>query len=63
GVIGVVFGIAVVLFLSLFGINATPSIPTVFISFLIAMGVGMAGGFIPARNAAKIPAVEAMRND
>ena len=63
GVLGVLFGIVVVLLLSVFGINATPSIPTVLISFIIAMSVGMAGGFIPARNAAKIPAVEAMRND
>lgn len=63
GVMGVLFGIAVVLLLGVFGINATPSIPTVLISFMIAMGVGMAGGFIPARNAAKIPAVEAMRYD
>ena len=63
GVLGVLFGIIVVLLLSVFGINATPSIPTVLISFIIAMSVGMAGGFIPARNAAKIPAVEAMRND
>ncbi|MDD2655410.1 MAG: ABC transporter permease [Candidatus ainarchaeum sp.] len=63
GVMGVLFGIMVVLLLSVFGINATPSIPTVLISFMIAMSVGMAGGFIPARNAAKIPAVEAMRND
>ncbi|MCX6768448.1 MAG: FtsX-like permease family protein [Candidatus Micrarchaeota archaeon] len=63
GVLGVLFGIMVVLLLSVFGINATPSIPTVLISFIIAMSVGMAGGFIPARNAAKIPAVEAMRND
>jgi len=63
GVMGVIFGIMVVLLLGVFGINATPSIPTVLISFIIAMSVGMAGGFIPARNAAKIPAVEAMRND
>lgn len=63
GVIGVIFGIIVVLFLSIFDINATPSIPTVLISFIIAMSVGMLGGYIPARNAAKIPAVEAMRND
>lgn len=63
GVIGVIFGIMVVLLLSVFGINATPSLPTVLISFIIAMGVGMLGGYIPARNAAKIPAVEAMRND
>ena len=63
GVLGVLFGIMVVLLLGVFGINATPSIPTVLISFIIAMGVGMLGGFIPARNAAKIPAVEAMRND
>lgn len=63
GVIGVIFGIMVVLFLSIFDINATPSIPTVLISFVIAMSVGMLGGYIPARNAAKIPAVEAMRND
>lgn len=63
GVLGVLFGIMVVLLLSVFGINATPSILTVLISFIIAMSVGMAGGFIPARNAAKIPAVEAMRND
>ncbi|MEW5996576.1 MAG: ABC transporter permease [Candidatus Micrarchaeota archaeon] len=63
GVIGVIFGISVVLLLGIFGINATPSTPTVLISFIIAMGVGMLGGFIPARNAAKIPAVEAMRYD
>ena len=63
GVLGVLFGIMVVLLLGVFGINATPSIPTVLISFIIALGVGMLGGFIPARNAAKIPAVEAMRND
>jgi len=63
GIIGVAFGILVVIMLGLFGINATPSIPTVLISFVIAMSVGMAGGFVPARNAARIPAVEAMRSD
>ncbi len=63
GVLGVAFGIFVVLILGFFGVHAAPSLPTMLISFLIAMGVGMAGGSIPARNAAKIPAVEAMRYD
>jgi putative ABC transport system permease protein len=63
GAMGVLFGIGVVSLMGLFGIYAAPSLPTIFISFMIAMGVGMAGGFIPARNAAKIPAVEAMRYD
>lgn len=63
GVIGVIAGLIVVVLLSFFGVNATPSIPTVLISFIIAMGVGMLGGSIPARNAARIPAVEAMRYD
>lgn len=63
GVLGVVVGIGLVLLLGFFGINAAPSLPTIIISFLIAMAVGMLGGAIPARNAAKIPAVEAMRYD
>jgi putative ABC transport system permease protein len=62
GIFGIIFGILVVFLLGFFGIYAAPSILTILVSFLIAMGVGMAGGTIPAKNAARIPAVEAMRN-
>ncbi len=61
GVIGVIVGILVVFLLGFFGIHTAPSPSTILVSFAIAMGVGMLGGLIPARNAAKIPAVEAMR--
>jgi len=61
GVIGVVVGIAAVPIVAQFGLNAKVSPPWVVIAFMFAAAVGVVFGLLPARKAAALTPVEALR--
>jgi len=61
GVIGVVAGIAAVPVVATFGLNAKVSPPWVAIAFCFAAAVGVVFGLLPARKAAALTPVEALR--
>lgn len=63
GIIGLVLGFLVIQIIPYFGVNPYLAPEVAIGVVLFAMGVGMVAGFIPARSAAKIPAVEALRYD
>jgi putative ABC transport system permease protein len=61
GVIGVLAGIAAVPIVAQFGLNAKVSPPWVGIAFMFAAAVGVVFGLLPARKAAALTPVEALR--
>jgi len=61
GVIGAVVGIAAVPVVAQFGLNAKVSPPWVAIAFCFAAAVGVVFGLLPARKAAALTPVEALR--
>lgn len=64
GVIGIVFGAVVALALGqALGIDATPSVMAVGVSFGVSVAIGVFFGFMPARKAAKLNPIDALRYD
>lgn len=64
GVIGIVFGAVVALALGqAIGIDATPSVMAVGVSFGVSVAIGVFFGFMPARKAAKLNPIDALRYD
>lgn len=64
GVIGIVFGAAVASALGkAIGINAEPSISAISVSFGVSVFIGVFFGFMPARKAAKLNPIDALRHD
>ena len=63
GFIGLGLGFLVIQAIPYFGITPYLSLEVAVGVIIFAMGVGMAAGAIPARNASKIPAVEALSYD
>ena len=64
GIIGVVLGILVAnLICALIGIPAATSIPTVLLATGFSAGVGILFGVYPAKKAAKLSPIEALRRD
>lgn len=64
GVIGIILG---VLFSSLggklLGLSASPSVAAIIASFSISAGIGVVFGFLPAKKAAKLNPIDALRYD
>lgn len=64
GIIGIVFGsIVSVLGGKLLGLNAVPSAGAIALSFGVSVGIGIAFGYLPAKNAAKLNPIDALRYD
>jgi len=63
GIIGLALGILVIQFIPYFGVIPYLSLEVAVGVVVFAMATGMVAGFIPARNASKIPAVEALSYD
>ncbi len=64
GVMGIVFGAVVALALGqAIGIDATPSVMAVGVSFGVSVAIGVFFGFMPARKAAKLNPIDALRYD
>ncbi|MBN4080146.1 ABC transporter permease [Beggiatoa alba] len=62
GVIGLSLGAFVSILLALFtGFPLTPSLPVILIALLVSVSVGVISGFLPARRAANLHPVEALR--
>lgn len=64
GVIGIILGIAFsAVGGKLLDINAVPSVGAIIASFSISAGIGVAFGFLPARKAARLNPIDALRYD
>jgi len=63
GAIGTLLGLAIVYIGSLFGLPATVNIGIALFGFAFAVIVGLAAGYIPAKNASALSPVDAMRYD
>lgn len=64
GVIGIVLGAIVTAIVGKFmGIDATPSVGAVLLSFSVSVGIGLAFGYMPAKRAAKLHPIDALRSD
>lgn len=64
GVIGIVLGAIVSIVAgNMLGLSATPSIGAVALSFGVSVGIGIAFGYLPAKNAANLNPIDALRYD
>ncbi len=63
GVIGILLGIAGSYAATLFGLTAIPSVPAMLISFTVSAFVGIAFGYFPAKKAASLNPIDALRYD
>ena len=63
GIVGVMCGIGTAYLVRLFGLNSAVSVPWVFLSFGFAAAVGIVFGILPARKAADLDPVEALRHE
>lgn len=64
GLIGIVAGsILAVTFGRLIGLTAIPSAGAILLSFGISVGIGIMFGYLPAKNAAKLNPIDALRHE
>ena len=64
GVIGIIFGsICSITFGNLLGMSVSPSFGAVAVSFGVSVAIGVVFGFLPARKAAMLNPIDALRND
>ena len=64
GIIGIVVGaVAAISFGKLLGLDAVPSLGAIGVSFGVSVGIGILFGYLPAKNAAKLNPIEALRHD
>ena len=64
GVIGIVFGAAVAVIAGkIIGIDASPSVSAIGLSFGVSVFIGVFFGFMPANKAAKLNPIDALRYD
>lgn len=64
GLIGIVVGsILAVLFGRLLGLTALPSLTAIGVSFGVSVGIGIMFGYLPAKNAANLNPIDALRHE
>lgn len=64
GIIGIVIGcIGTVIAGQMMSINAQPSLGWIIASFTVSMGIGLVFGYMPARSAATLNPIDALRSD
>lgn len=63
GLLGIAIGILLSSAVSLFGLPVALSIPAIFISFGVSAGIGVAFGYFPAKKAARMNPIDALRFD
>ena len=64
GILGIILGaILSIVFGNLLGLTATPSIGAVALSFGVSVSIGVLFGYLPAKNAAKLNPIDALRHD
>jgi len=64
GLLGIILGAALVIYLGgAFGLNASPSTESILLSFSISAGVGLLFGWMPARKAAGLNPIDALRSE
>lgn len=64
GILGIILGALIaVVGGKLLGLNATPSPGAIIIAFGVSVGIGIAFGYLPAKNAAKLNPIDALRYD
>ena len=61
GVLGLMIGAFLIEVIALFDFQAILSFEMAAVAFIVSVGVGIAAGTFPARNASKVPAIEALR--
>ncbi len=64
GVFGIILGSVIAIFAgNLLGLTATPSIGAIAIAFGVSVGIGVLFGYLPAKNAAKLNPIDALRHE
>ena len=63
-ILGIVLGSALAIVGgNLLGLNATPSLGAIATAFGVSVGIGIAFGYLPARNAARLNPIDAPRHE
>lgn len=64
GVIGIVLGAVLAITCgNMLGLTAYPSVGAILLSFSVSVGIGILFGYLPAKNAAKLNPIDALRHD
>ena len=64
GIFGIVLGPIIAIFVGkMLGLSANPSIGAICLAFGVSVGIGVLFGYLPARNAARLNPIDALRYD
>ncbi len=64
GILGIILGsVLAIIFGNLLGLTAVPSLGAIAIAFGVSVGIGVLFGYLPAKNAAKLNPIDALRHE